>query len=86
LPHDFPPVSSVRYHFYRWRDNGLFAEINPTLAVRARKAEGRKRAPSAGVIHSQSVKINENGGICGHDAGKRVKGRKRQITPTPAVL
>ena len=23
LPRDFPPVSTVRYHFYRWRDDGL---------------------------------------------------------------
>ena len=27
LAKDFPPVSSVRYHFYRWRDDGLLAGI-----------------------------------------------------------
>lgn len=24
---DFSPVSTVRYYFYRWRDDGLLAEI-----------------------------------------------------------
>ena len=53
LPHDFPPVSTVRYYFDRWRDDGLLAEINRKLAVLARKAEGRERPPTAGVIPSR---------------------------------
>ncbi len=31
LPKDFPPVSTVRYYFYRWSDDGLLAEIIPAI-------------------------------------------------------
>lgn len=79
LPKDFPPVSTVRYYFYRWRDDGLLAEINRELVAMARGSEGRSSQPSAGVIDSQSVKTTENTSLSDYDAGKRIKGRKRHI-------
>ena len=79
LPKDFPPVSTVRYYFYRWRDDGLLAEINRALVAAARLAAGRDKQPTGGVIDSQSVKTSENTSLSGFDAGKRIKGRKRHI-------
>ena len=49
LPRDFPPVSTVRYYFYRWRDDGLLAEINRALVAQAwhGKASSSVRMTSA---------------------------------------
>ena len=43
-----------------------------------RERVGREASPTAGVMGSQSVKTTESGGPRGYDAGKKVKGRKRQ--------
>ena len=79
LPKDFPPVSTVRYYFYSWRNDGRLTVINRDLVAAARQAQGRDARPTAGVIDSQSVKTSENTSLSGFDAGKRIKGRKRHI-------
>jgi putative transposase len=42
-------------------------------------AERKKKAPTAAILDSQSVKVSNHGGVRGYDAGKKVLGRKRHL-------
>src|SRR4028119_2051887 len=78
LPTDLPPRSTVFGWFSLWRDTGVFESMNHLLVMADRERVGREASPSAAVINSQSVKTTESGGPRGDNAGKKVKGRKRQ--------
>jgi putative transposase len=80
LPHEFPPWSTVYYHFRRFRLNGLWHLILKELHAAERKRVGKDPQPTAAIVDSQSVKTTEESAHpSGYDAHKNLKGRKRHL-------
>jgi transposase len=81
LPADFPPPGTIYWQAARWEAAGSTARMHDDLRERVRLAAGRKAAPTAAIIDSQSVKGSEMVARTGrgYDAGKKINGRKRHI-------
>lgn len=60
-------------------DGGLadIHECHDRLRTQWRPRAGRTAAPTAAVLDAQSTRSSPQGGEYGYDAGKKVKGRKR---------
>ena len=54
LPNDFPPVSTVRYYFHGWRNDGIF-EVIPTVIDQNPCAH--LRMPRDMIFHGWSMRL-----------------------------
>jgi putative transposase len=79
LPIEYGPWQTVYGYFRTWSQDWTWQFIHDTLRDCVRKSEGRKVAPTAAIIDSQSVKVPDQAGERGYDAGKKVPGRKRHL-------
>jgi len=79
LPETFPPWQAVYKAFSRWVCAGVFEQMQDRLREQWRARMGRASTPSAAVIDAQSTRASPQGGESGFDAGKKVKGRKRNL-------
>ncbi len=61
LPGDFPDWEAVYKQFQRWKNQGLFEELNSILRKKLRVSIGREEDSTAGIVDSQSVKTTERG-------------------------
>jgi putative transposase len=75
-----PPSKPSFIIFVGFAIHGTWFRLLTALREVERERVGRNAQPSAAIIDAQSVKtVEESAGICGFDAHKCVKGRKRHI-------
>lgn len=78
LPHDFPPYSTVYWHYKKWRDGGTFDRLLEVLHGQLRVKVKKSRWTTLIIIDSQAVKNTCNAsaasnGFCHYKATNGIK-------------
>ena len=80
LDSKYPVWQTVFYHFTKFKERGIWEQIQDSLVVSERKRQGKEASPSLVAIDSQSVKKVQFVSIeTGIDGNKYFNGRKRTI-------
>src|ERR1039457_5010390 len=72
-------VAVVLLLLHDMAQGGVVAENPRCVAGCGATQERKKKAPTAAILDSQSVKVSNHGGMRGFDAGKKIMGRKRHL-------
>ena len=73
------PVTTLKYHFYKWRDSGVLDELRTGINKVLRQAKGLPPNPTFLIIDSSSIDDANSNEIKGYDGHKKVKGIKRFV-------
>ena len=79
LPHDFPPWGTVWAYFRRWRDDGTLERLHDALRDAGPPGRRARAPPERRVPGQPDRQDGGKRGLCGYDAGKKTKGRKRHL-------
>src|SRR5437879_5650008 len=79
LPKDFGPWQTVYAYYRAWCQDWTGRIIHDALRYCLRETEGRKVAPTAAIVDSQSGTTSDKAGERGYDAAKQLSGRKRPV-------
>ena len=71
------PMSTLKYHFYKWKDSEVLDELLNGINKVLRQARGLPANPTFLILDSSSIDDANSNEIKGYDGHKKVKGIKR---------
>jgi len=71
LPREYGPWSTIYGVFRLWVKQGIWERVHNAVRTKIRAADGRQPSPTAAILDSQTVKVGDQGGVRGYDAGKK---------------